>query len=648
MTNKSVVSLLIACVIFILTAATFFLGYFEKPEFFVYDSKAKLFRTEKVPPKNIKLILVDDASLKALEGVAGRWPWPRAIWADLLEFLSMGGARAVLFDIMFTERSSQQDSSNDTALADATLASGNVYHSMVISKWAADDDRKANAELGQAMPEDFVQKFSIKNLSGSLNTDNTERRSRNNDFALPIDPLLAASKGVAVVEFSPDSDGVLRRTQPLREYRGKYFPVLGIAPFIDTNTSVVVQKDVLIINDRKIPIDRDGNCTINMYGIDKVSAYSIGGVFASLQKIRKGDVEDLLVNPEEFKDAIVFVGASAVGTKDLKPTPLSSSAPGVIFHVSLASNYLLNDFLLPADRKLTILSIFIGACLTPWTIFYSKRFSLRILFPLVLLIVYVSYSFLAFKSNRLVDAIPFIFSTVTSSFLSFGYLTFTEAAEKRRVSHLFTQYVSKDVLHEVLHNFKEYQKAAAGSRVELTVLFSDIRGFTTMSETTPPEKIVEMLNVHFSVMADIILRHNGTIDKYIGDAIMAFWGAPVKTADHPEQAVVAGREMLEALKEVNATLRERGFEHEIKIGVGINTGIATLGEIGSEKKKNYTIVGDTVNLASRLESITKEYKSPLIFSEYTYEKVKSKLDCKLLGNVKVKGREQPVDIYTLA
>ncbi|MDA8422035.1 MAG: adenylate/guanylate cyclase domain-containing protein [Nitrospiraceae bacterium] len=243
--------------------------------------------------------------------------------------------------------------------------------------------------------------------------------------------------------------------------------------------------------------------------------------------------------------------------------------------------------------------------------------------------------------------IPFLFSTVTTSFFSFGYLTFTEAVEKRRVSQLFTQYVSKDVLNEVLHNYKEYLKSSAGQKVELTVLFSDIRSFTTMSETTPPEKIVEMLNIHFSVMADIILKHNGTIDKYIGDAIMAFWGAPVPTKDHAEQAVLAGVEMLEGLKEVNRTLKDRGFAHEVKIGIGINSGVATIGNIGSEQKKNYTVVGDTVNLSSRLESITKEYKTPLIFSEYTYNKIKNTIDCKLLGNVKVKGREQPVDIYTV-
>jgi len=640
MTKKILIALSISLLVFSVTLSGYYYGIFEKPDLFAFDTKSKIFRSPKVPPSNIKVILVDDASIKALEGVAGRWPWPRRIWADLLEYLSMGGAKAVLFDILFDVR---QDDEDDGALAAATQSSGNVYHSLMIKREQADEDRKLRTELGMPLPEDFVARYAVRNVSGNLFVKPEEK---NNDFALPIAPLRTASKSVAVVEFTPDSDGVLRRTKPLREYQGRYFPVLGIAPFIDEHSKVVVGQDSITINDRVIPVDDKGNYAINMYGINAVKPYSIGGIFASLQKIRQGEVENLVINPDEFKDAIVFVGASAVGASDLKATPLASSSPGVIFHVSLAGNYLMNDFLKPPDRRLTLASMIVGAFLTTLVIFFSNQFFIRVAFPLALLSGYVGYALFAFKSNMMVEEVPFIFSTVTSSFLSFGYLAFTEAAEKRKVSHLFTQYVSKDVLHEVLHNYKEYQKASAGTKVELTVLFSDIRGFTTMSETTPPEKIVEMLNVHFTVMAEIILRHKGTIDKYIGDAIMAFWGAPVKMDDHPEQAVLAAKEMLAALEKVNATLKERGFEHEVKIGVGINTGVATIGEIGSEQKKNYTVVGDTVNLASRLESITKEYKTPLIFSEYTYEKIKHKMNCRQLGSVKVKGREQPVTIYT--
>jgi len=640
MTKKIAISLLIALLMFVIAASCFTFGLFEKPEFFLYDIQARLLRSDKVPDSKIKVILVDEATLKSMAEIAGRWPWPRAIWADLLDFLSKGNARAVLFDILFTERN---DETNDKALIDATMSSQNSYHSMMIVHEEADKEAKGGMVLNKPMPYEFLNKFALKNVSGSFAI---RPGTENNDFTLPIAGLTEASKGVSVVEFTPDSDSGHRRTRPLREYQGRYFPVLGLSPFIDSMSPITIKKHSITIKDRIIPVDDNGNYIINMYALDKVDTYSMSGIFASLQKMRRGEIEDLLVNPDVFNDSVVFVGASAVGTADLKQIPMAPSAPGVMLHVFLANNFLHNDFMKPPDRRLTYASMLLGVFLTSWAVMFSKRIIVRAIFPFAMLALYVGYAFYSFSLNTQVEMVPFIFSTVSTGFLSFGYLTFTEAAEKRRVSHLFTQYVSKDVLDEVLHNYKEYLKSSAGQKVELTVLFSDIRGFTTMSETTPPEKIVEMLNIHFTVMADIILKHNGTIDKYIGDAIMAFWGAPVKTEDHAEKAVLAAMEMLEGLKEVNRTLKEKGFDLEVKIGIGINTGVATIGNIGSEKKKNYTVVGDTVNLSSRLESITKEYKTPLLFSEYTYEKVKSKINCKLMGNVKVKGREQPVTIYT--
>ncbi|MDH4233555.1 MAG: adenylate/guanylate cyclase domain-containing protein [Gallionella sp.] len=640
MSNKTTISLLVALLVFVISMTCYTRGVFEKPELFVYDVQAKLLRSGKAVDSRIKVILVDEAALKSMSDIAGRWPWQRAIWSDLLDYLSMGGVRAVLFDILFLEK---QDKLNDKALINATKVSQNAYHSMLIMREEAEKETNKYAEAAKPLPPGFVDGFALKNVTGSLAiTPGTE----SNEFSLPIANLPEASKGIAVVEFSPDSDNVFRRTKPLREYQGKYFPVLGLAPFIDSAKPINIQKNAIEINDRTFPVDDNGSYVINMYDLNKVDTYSMSGVFASLQQIRKGDVENILVNPEVFKDSVVFIGTSAIGTADLKAIPMSASVPGVMLHAFLANNYLQNDFMSPPDKRLTYLSIFIGVFLTSWAVMFSRRLVIRIFLPLSMLVIYIGYALFSFKLNMQAEMVPFIFSTFTTGFLSFGYLTFTEGAEKRRVSHLFTQYVSKDVLDEVLHNYKDYLKSSAGQKVEITVLFSDIRGFTTMSETEQPEKIVEMLNVHFTVMADIILKHNGTIDKYIGDAIMAFWGAPVRTEDHAERAVLAGQEMLEGLKEVNRILKERGFGHEIKIGIGINTGIATIGNIGSEKKKNYTVVGDTVNLSSRLESITKEYGAPLLFSEYTHEKIKDKISCKRIGNVTVKGREQSVDIYT--
>lgn len=639
MSNKTVISLIVALLILIITIAGYQQRVFEKPELYLHDAQARLLRSDKAVNPKIKVILVDEAALKTMDSKLGRWPWPRAIWGDLLDYLSMGGARSVLFDILFIEQD-HANKANDKTLHASTRESKNVYHSMLIRHEEADD---VSLEKVPALPADFVNRFALKNVTRS---PAIKPGTESNDFALPIARLAEVSKGVAVVEFEPDSDGVLRRTKPLREYQGKYFPVLGLAPFMDSNTPITIRENSITINDRTIPLDKNGNSLINMYGMNQIDTYSMSGVFKTLQQIRKGDDADLFLSPEIFKDSIVFIGASAIGAADLKSIPMHASAPGVLLHAFQANNYLQNDFMSPPVERLTYLSMFIGVFLTSWAVMFSKRLLIRVTLPLSMLALYIGYALFSFRSNMQVEMVPFIFSTVSTGFISFAYLTFTEGAEKRKVSHLFTQYVSKDVLDEVMNHYKDYLKSSAGHKVEITVLFSDIRGFTTMSENTDPEKIVEMLNVHFTVMADIILKHNGTIDKYIGDAVMAFWGAPVKTENHAEQAVLAGQEMLEGLKEVNRILKERGFEHEIKIGIGINTGMATIGNIGSDKKKNYTVVGDAVNLSSRLESITKEHKTPLLFSEYTYNKIKDRISCKLVGNVTVKGREQTVDIYT--
>ncbi|MDP2167994.1 MAG: adenylate/guanylate cyclase domain-containing protein [Thermodesulfovibrionales bacterium] len=633
--RKSVIALLISVLVFSATTALYYSDSIERLEFFFFDSMVKLTRQDKRPSDKIKVILIDEASLKAMEGIAGRWPWPRAIWADLLEFLSMGGARAVLFDVLFTER---QAGYNDKALVEATKTSGNVYHSMMILR----EPEGESPELGRPMPEEFVKKFSIKKISGAV--DSEPGTMKDNNFYLPFKDLYDVSKGTSVVEFTPDSDGSFRRTKPLREYGGGYFSVLGIAPFIDAASEVSIGKGSITIGGSAMPVDEKGNYIINMYG--KVEAYSIGGIFASLQRIREGDIEGLVVDPVEFKDVIVYIGGSAVGVEDLKATSIQPRMPGVLLHQAIASNYLMNDFMKPPDRTLTMLSALIGAFLTTYMVLFLKSFSLRSVFPIAMLALYSACCLFAFKSDYVVELVPFSLATVSGSFLSFGYLTFTEAKEKRKVAQLFSQYVSKDVLDEIMRHRKDFMNTA-GSKAEVSVLFTDIRGFTTFSENTPPDRVVEMLNCFFSKMAEIILANKGTLDKYIGDAIMAFWGAPVPDKDHALNAVTAAIEMLEALDDVNADLKQRGYENfTLRIGIGINSGSVTIGSIGSEKKLNYTIVGDAVNLSSRLESMTKEHNTGLIISEYTYERVKDKIHCLELGNVKVKGREKPVRIYT--
>ncbi len=628
---------LLILAVFALTASLYLAGLFVKPEGIFHDAATRFVRLGKPVSSKVAVILIDEASLRALNPMAGRWPWPRAIYSDLLEFLAMGKPRAVVFDVLFTERTNATAvmDANDAGLAAATAKFGSVYHAMHVLHDEADETNRQI--LNQPMPTDFVQKFSVK-INGAIATWETP----SNSFYIPFKELYRAAKGVAVVEFSPDADGIYRSTKPLREYQGKFFPVPGLAPFV-TGGAVEASPHAVKIGGKTIPLDDDGKYTINVYG--KFNEYSISGLFASLQKIRAGDVEKLMVAPSEFKDKVVYVGGSAVGVEDLKSTSISPRTPGVFLHASLASNFIEDDFLAPPNRTHTLAAAFIAAVLCLYGVFGLKPFWQKAAITLVVMALWTAFCVHGLEFNAVYEAVPPLSAALLAGVAGFGYVALTEGREKGKVRRMFSQYVSPEVLNIMTENPEEFASIGAGSKAEISVLFSDIRNFTTFSERSSPEQVVDMLNVHFSHMTEPIIRRRGTVDKFIGDAIMAFWGAPVKLENHAESAVTAALEMKRQMVLVNEEIKKKGIDFTVKIGIGVNSGDAIIGNIGSEKKLNYTVIGDTVNLASRLETITKTYDVLIIISESTRARLKDDVPCRVLDTVRVKGKEIPVKIY---
>jgi adenylate cyclase len=613
-------------------------GSLTRFENIAYDSLVKLMRSQKPSAKEITLLLIDETSLEALNPIVGRWPWPRAIYSDILEFLSLGEPRAVLFDILFTEN--QKDnlyrgiSADDMQFVKATQEKGFVYHAMHIR---VDDEDEFNLNLlDRPLPAGFVERFSLKDISAR-----TGRLHENNIYYIPFKELYEASYGMGIVEFSPDHDGVFRRTIPVREYSGKFFPVMGIAPFVQQRPITITQARISIGN-RHIPLDSNGNYILNFYG--EFDTYSMSGILASLQRIKRGDIEDLIINPMEFKDKIVFVGASASGVEDLKHTPISPRTPGVFLHATLASNFLMNDFLIPPHPGKTLCMIMLMTLLCTAGIILMKRYALKISIPLLLCFFWIAFTLFQFRCHILNDFVPPLTSVFFSTMTSFGFLLLTEGREKFQLRKLFSQYVSSDLLIEVLKN-NHIASLSMGKKGDITVIFADIRNFTSYSDRTPPEKVVEMLNFFFSHMTQIILSNNGTIDKFIGDAIMAYWGTPLEIKNHPEQAVIAAISMINAMESLKEEFRERGFDLDPKIGIGINSGHAILGNIGSEDRLNYTVVGDTVNVASRLQELTKFYECPIIISESTCNRIKQDIPCRLIDAIRLRGKKKYLRIY---
>ena len=640
--------LLFGTVIAISTAllinAGFHLGIFEELEWKALDLRQRLFYGNDEPPAEIAVILIDEASLRAMNPVVGRWPWPRSVHADVIDFLSLAGAKAVLFDILFTENEKIPGEStsilgpNDHRLVEATTSSGNIYHAaqIIIDK----EDEYNKGLLNKPLPDAFVTSFSVKNIDGVT-------PEGNNNYYLPFPELYKASKGVGVVEFSPDRDGVYRRTRLFRHYQGSFFPVLSTAPLLNVLRieSVRMEKGKLILlpHNISIPIQGDGSYMIKMYGNFK--PYSMSGILSSVQKIKLGEIERLPVDPAAFKDRIVFIGASAVGVEDLKATPLNSMTPGVYLHASVYGNIIQKDFLMYRGSLLTSSLILVLSITVSFTILYIRNALYQTGLPVVLTILYFIVSLWQFKSNMVYDVIAPIASIAISWMSSFAYLSLTEGKDKRRIKRMLEQYVSPAMLATVIEKApQDVLKAEVGGKEYLTILFSDIRGFTTLSESLDAGKVVEILNSYLSEMVDVIFGYEGTLDKFIGDAIMAFWGAPVKVNDHGERAVKSAIEMIQRLEILNETIKKRGGS-PLEIGIGINSGEVILGNIGSEKKLDYTVIGDNVNLASRVEGLTKEYGCHILITETTYEEVKKSIPCRVVDIVRVKGKKRGVRIY---
>lgn len=632
---------LIALLIFVTTSLLYSQNLLQTLEWTADDFRTQLIRSDAKADDDIVVLLIDEASLAAMDPIVGRWPWPRSVWADVLEFMQMGQAQSVAFDILFTERdldADKQQSIHDQAFIDMAESTGIATQAIQLLR----DD--TNPYANQTLPEFYGQKFSVPVKGGQATLNNT--------FYLPYKGLAKASKQVGVVEFSPDKDGLYRRTNLFRDYAGQFFPVLSIAPLLTalniTKVTLDEAKHEIQLGNLRVPLDKNGFYQVNFY--EHFQSYSIASVLASIAQLRQGNLQALYtdpryVSPEVFAGKTVFIGTSAVGLEDMKNTPLESRWPGVFLHASIASNLLLKDFIYPINPHWVYVSLFLSILLTSLSVLLFQNFILQTLSPVLLSAGYILFSvWLQVQWSIQLDIAPIILGMLASWLLLSAFLAATEGTEKRRVRNMLSQYVSPAALNSVLDNYEGQAEAGHGKEEEMTVVFSDIRSFTTISESLEPKQVVKLLNIHLDAMTQATFDHNGTMDKFIGDATMAFWGAPLPDKDHALNATRAMFQMHKAMSQVNATLKQEGMP-PIAIGIGGNTGQVILGNIGSSQKLDYTVIGDAVNLGSRLEGLTKQYGVPLLISEFTYEKIKQQIPCAPIDLVRVKGKLKPIKIY---
>jgi adenylate cyclase len=368
------------------------------------------------------------------------------------------------------------------------------------------------------------------------------------------------------------------------------------------------------------------------------------GYQGSFSYISITDVLNDRVPKEKLAGKVAVVGTTAPGLMDLRATPVGAAYPGVEIHANLIAGMLdatikhKPPYILGADVLLVLIAgavmVFLLPTLSPFRATVVGSIVLLLLLSVNFSFWHVSNVVLPLANGMIAIVLLYAMN------MSWGY--FVESRTKRQLTGLFGQYVPPELVEEMSRDPENY--SMAGRKAELTVLFSDVRGFTTISEGLEPDELATLMNQYLGAMTIVVRKHRGTLDKYIGDAIMAFWGAPVDDPEHAKNAILTGLEMDVALRELNKDLVARGWP-ELKIGIGVNTGPMTVGDMGSPVRQSYTVMGDAVNLGSRLEGITKQYGVGFIAGEATRELVKKEFVFRELDLVKVKGKDKPVGIY---
>jgi adenylate cyclase len=455
----------------------------------------------------------------------------------------------------------------------------------------------------------------------------------------PFPALAAASKGVGHTLFVLDPDGPLRRLPPVVQVGDRRFASFAVATILAAGGTPSLNPT----------IDYSGNCTVMVpwrgpaqtdNGAATFTGYSFYDVFYSQQQIVEGQKPG--IDPSLFKDRIVIVGAGAAGLKDAFTTPFPRGAiDGPEVHANMIDAFLASRSIERAPPA-TTLGLVVGAVVIVGAAgaLLNAWLTGAVALAAAAVLAWLSVALFA-RGTWIPVAVPML-ALVFAYVGDLAWKYFVEGREKRQIKKLFSRYVSKDVYDQLVAN--PSLAALGGARRHMTVLFSDIRGFTTLSEKGTPEDVVAQLNQLFTRMVAVVFRHRGTVDKFVGDMIMALYGAPLDDDDHADHAVQTALAMTRTLDQMNEEWAREG-KPRLDIGIGINTGDMIAGNVGSETIMSYTVIGDAVNLGARLESLNKDFGTRIIISEATRARLKGRYDIHPLGDVTVKGKSQPVAIF---
>ena len=575
-----------------------------------------LIRGETKTTNLITIVDIDEKSLKKF----GQWPWKREILAQIVNNLTNSKAGIIGFDIFFPEKDAR-GIINDIKFATSLKNSPSILGIMF------NFEKNISKNSLPSIPAIFIQKnFSKEFLPIAKG------------YLANIPILQNASFSSGFINMIPDSDGVVRSIPLIIKYKDNFYNSLAFEMY---RLSLGINKiqinytpagiNNITLNNISIPTDRFGRVLLNYYGDKNKFKY-----------ISAADVYSNKFDKKDIQNHFIIIGTTALGLFDLRATPFNSVFPGVEIQATLLDNLLQQNFIYqPEFKEIIDISIIFLLIVTITVLTYYTSALISFFFSLIVLIIFLITNYLAFiKYNVNLDII-FPFIAIISTFILLIIIKFIEQEkETKLLKEAFAKKVSSKVMEEILHT----KGILEPKNKEITIFFSDIRSFTSLSEKLSPKEIIEILNTYFTPMSEIIIKKEGTIDKFIGDAIMAYWNAPTDIKNHADKAVESAIAQIKKLENINNYLKNR-FNITLNIGIGINSGEAIIGEIGGKGRTDYTVIGDSVNLASRLESLNKVYKTNIIISEYTQKLLTKEFYLRELDKVQVKGKTKAVTIF---
>jgi len=746
--GKPVIALIITALVFIVVAGLHLLGVFNLLENQTYDMRVRFWADTSFsrPSDEIVVILLDQDSLDWAQLERGwGWPWPRQAYAEIIDYMNLSGAKALAFDVLFSEPSVYRNARQDEIIENAVraLETAEAETSAPLSaegteRQSGRPSRPDGAQSGERSRQGGSSRSAFRvaidalhSLSAREDDDTFINSTRNyghvvhtvmfssqtgsvqswpananvpvfnpenfgsfyNQFSViadekaqfPIQGLIDATGALGSVTGIPDSDGIIRRIRPFTTFDGRAIPGLSSALllisgkgnqlYFDSKTHTIDWEGITI------PVDKDGNALLRYRGLlDKYHPYRAMDILISAESVAKNEelefgtyktalgTEWNMLTPSNFSDTYAFFGFYAQGLYDIFSTPISSVYAGMGCHITMLDNMLQGDFIRESKQNINLLILFAVIVLTVCLTIFSNRITLPVIGLVVILLAIFIIAFTAYQFGGLwIPMITYLAGTLAGFVTVTVYNYATEGSQKRFIKSAFSQYLSPKVVEQLI--LDPSQLKLGGEKREMSAIFTDIRAFSTFSEALgDPAKLVELLNFYLTKMSNIILDNQGTIDKYEGDAIIAFFGAPIHFENHASLACRATIKMKKAEAEINREALSLGLitpdvmtamakkgvlsgvddPNPIFTRLGINTGDMVVGNMGTPNKMDYTIMGNAVNLAARLEGVNKQYDtSGILISEYTRAKIGDEFIVRPLSRVRVVGINTPIRLYEL-